>query len=178
MGGQSTEKKLRKTIQGKQGVSVTETESVGYVPGGFDMFHIGHLNILRAAREQCSRLVVGVASDTSLSAMKGRPPVIPHSERMQLVAHINFVDDVVTDYSQDKRLAWHAHPFDLLFKGDDWAGTLKGKSLEDQMSEVGVTVVYLPYTPSTSSTMLREFLIGSGVSDNRVVPGRPALLRA
>lgn len=178
MGGQFTEEEPKKTIQGKQGVSVTETETVGYVPGGFDMFHIGHLNILRAAREQCSRLVVGVASDTSLTAMKGRPPVVPHSERMQLVAHINFVDDVVADFSQDKRLAWHAHPFDLLFKGDDWAGTAKGQRLEDEMAEVGVTVVYLPYTPSTSSTMLRQFLIGSGVVENRSVSGSPALLRS
>lgn len=156
---------------------MAETETVGYVPGGFDMFHIGHLNILRAARSRCSRLVVGVASDASLRAMKGRPPVIPHSERMQLVAHINFVDDVVTDYSQDKRLAWHAHPFDLLFKGDNWAGTPKGQRLEREMAEVGATVVYLPYTPSTSSTMLREFLLGSGVAESRSLSGSAALLR-
>lgn len=161
----------------KAGAAVNDTETVGYVPGGFDMFHVGHLNILRKAREQCNRLVVGVATDTSLAAMKGRPPVIPHAERMELVAHINFVDDVITDYSQDKRLAWHAHPFDLLFKGDDWAGTPKGKRLEDQMAEVGVRVVYLPYTPGTSSTMLRQFLIGRGVADNRSVSGSPALLR-
>lgn len=145
-------------------------ETVGYVPGGFDMLHIGHLNILRAAREQCSQLIVGVAADASLIAMKGRPPVIPHSERMQLVAHLGLVDDVVTDYSQDKRLAWHAHPFDVLFKGDDWAGTPKGHRLEAEMAEVGARVVYLPYTPSTSSTMLRQFLINSEVSVSTSAP--------
>lgn len=154
----------------KAGVGVTTGETVGYVPGGFDMLHIGHLNILRAAREQCSRLVVGVAADASLIAMKGHPPVIPHSERMQLVAHLNFVDDVVTDYAQDKRLAWQAHPFDLLFKGDDWAGTAKGHRLEAEMAEVGVTVVYLPYTPSTSSTVLRKFLLGSESAGRRSAP--------
>ena len=131
---------------------------VGYVPGGFDMLHIGHLNVLRAARERCDRLVVGVAVDESLIAMKGRAPVIPHHERMEIVASLKFVDDVVSDYSQDKRIAWHAHPFDILFKGDDWLGTVKGDQLEAEMAEVGARVVYLPYTPSTSSSMLRQFL--------------------
>ncbi|RHA43141.1 adenylyltransferase/cytidyltransferase family protein [Cellulomonas rhizosphaerae] len=133
-------------------------EVVGYVPGGFDMLHIGHLNVLRAARERCDRLVVGVAVDESLVAMKGRPPVIPHHERMEIVASLKFVDDVVSDFSQDKRIAWHAHPFDVLFKGDDWQGTSKGDQLETEMAEVGARVVYLPYTASTSSSMLRQFL--------------------
>ncbi|MBO3100547.1 adenylyltransferase/cytidyltransferase family protein [Cellulomonas fengjieae] len=131
---------------------------VGYVPGGFDMLHIGHLNVLRAARARCDRLVVGVAVDDSLLAMKGRLPVIPHHERMELVASLRFVDDVVSDFSQDKRVAWHAHPFDVLFKGDDWKGTPKGERLEAEMAELGAQVVYLPYTASTSSTMLRQFL--------------------
>ncbi|MCC2314584.1 adenylyltransferase/cytidyltransferase family protein [Cellulomonas xiejunii] len=131
---------------------------VGYVPGGFDMLHVGHLNILRAARERCDRLVVGVAVDESLVAMKGRPPVIPHAERMELVASLRFVDEVVPDLDRDKRVAWRARPFDVLFKGDDWAGTEKGDRLEREMAEVGARVVYLPYTASTSSTMLRQFL--------------------
>lgn len=132
---------------------------VGYVPGGFDMLHIGHLNILRAARERCDRLIVGVATDEALIAMKNRAPVVPHHERMELLAHLRFVDDVVTDVSQDKREAWRRHPFDVLFKGDDWLGTAKGARLEAEMAEVGARVIYLPYTPSTSSTMLREFLL-------------------
>lgn len=132
---------------------------VGYVPGGFDMLHIGHLNVLRAARERCDRLIVGVAVDEALLAMKGRLPVIPHHERMELVASLRFVDDVVSDFSQDKRVAWHAHPFDVLFKGDDWQATPKGDQLEREMAQVGATVIYLPYTASTSSTMLRQFLV-------------------
>ncbi|MPV88078.1 adenylyltransferase/cytidyltransferase family protein, partial [Georgenia ruanii] len=87
------------------------------MPGGFDMFHIGHLNILRAARERCDRLVVGVATDASLMAMKGRAPVIPLDERMEIVSSLRFVDEVVADVAQDKRVAWRAHPFDVLFKG-------------------------------------------------------------
>lgn len=140
---------------------------VGYVPGGFDMLHIGHLNVLRAARERCDRLIVGVTVDDALLAMKGRPPVIPHHERMELVASLRFVDDVVSDFSQDKREAWRHHPFDVLFKGDDWKSSPKGDRLEREMAEVGARVVYLPYTPSTSSTMLRQFMT-SGVA-NEVV---------
>lgn len=131
---------------------------VGYVPGGFDMFHIGHLNILRAARARCDHLVVGVATDESLLAMKGRPPVVPHVERMEILANVRFVDAVVPDLSSDKRVAWHANPFDVLFKGTDWLGTPKGDRLEAELKEVGAEVIYLPYTPSTSSTMLRAFL--------------------
>lgn len=131
---------------------------VGYVPGGFDMFHIGHLNILRAARARCDRLVVGVATDEALAAMKGRAPVIPHEERMEIISSLRFVDAVVPDVDQDKRVAWRANRFDVLFKGTDWLGTAKGERLEAEMREVGARVVYLPYTPTTSSTMLRAFL--------------------
>jgi glycerol-3-phosphate cytidylyltransferase len=135
-----------------------DRDIVGYVPGGFDMFHVGHLNILKTSRSRCDRLIVGVASDESLLAMKGRLPVIPHQERMEIIASVGFVDDVVTDVGQDKRVAWRHHPFDILFKGDDWKDTPKGVRLEAEMAEVGARVEYLPYTPWTSSTMLREFL--------------------
>lgn len=137
---------------------LTTTVVTGYVPGGFDLFHIGHLNILRAARQRCDRLIVGVATDESLRTMKGRPPVIPHAERSAIIEHLRFVDAVVPDHSQDKTVAWRTTPFDVLFKGTDWQGTVKGRRLEEEMAAVGARVVYLPYTPSTSSTMLREFL--------------------
>lgn len=142
-----------------------DNQLVGYVPGGFDMLHIGHLNILRASRQRCDRLVVGVTTDEALLEMKGRGPVVPHHERMEIVAQLRFVDDVVTDYSSDKRVAWHAHPFDVLFKGDDWQDTIKGFRLELELSEVGARVIYLPYTPSTSSTMLREFLTAGSATE-------------
>lgn len=132
--------------------------AVGYVPGGFDMLHIGHLNILRASRERCDRLIAGVATDESLIAMKGRPPVIPFDERLELVSSLRCVDQAFADVSQDKRIAWRRHHFDVLFKGDDWKGTAKGDRLEAEMAEVGARVVYLPYTRTTSSTMLRDYL--------------------
>ena len=131
----------------------------GYVPGGFDMLHVGHLNILTEAAKRCDRLIAGVATDESLERMKGRGPIVPLTERMSMVAALRMVDSVVPDYDQDKRLAWKRSPFDVLFKGTDWKGTDKGRRLEAEMAEVGASVVYLPYTPTTSSTMLRRTLV-------------------
>ena len=131
----------------------------GYVPGGFDMLHVGHLNILTEAAKRCDRLIAGVATDESLERMKGRSPIVPLAERMAMVAALRMVDSVVPDYDQDKRLAWKRSPFDVLFKGTDWKGTDKGRRLEAEMAEVGASVIYLPYTPTTSSTMLRRTLV-------------------
>ena len=131
----------------------------GYVPGGFDMLHVGHLNILTEAAKRCDRLIAGVATDESLERMKGRGPIVPMAERMAMVAALRMVDSVVPDYDQDKRLAWKRSPFDVLFKGTDWEGTDKGSRLEAEMAEVGASVIYLPYTPTTSSTMLRRTLV-------------------
>ena len=131
----------------------------GYVPGGFDMLHVGHLNILTEAAKRCDHLIAGVATDESLERMKGRSPIVPLDERMAMVAALRMVDSVVPDYDQDKRLAWKRSPFDVLFKGTDWEGTDKGRRLEAEMAEVGASVIYLPYTPTTSSTMLRRTLV-------------------
>ena len=131
----------------------------GYVPGGFDMLHVGHLNILTEAAKRCDRLIAGVATDESLERMKGHGPIVPLAERMAMVAALRMVDSVVPDYDQDKRLAWKRSPFDVLFKGTDWEGTDKGRRLEAEMAEVGASVIYLPYTPTTSSTMLRRTLV-------------------
>ena len=131
----------------------------GYVPGGFDMLHVGHLNILTEAAKRCDHLIAGVATDESLERMKGRGPIVPLPERMDMVAALRMVDSVVPDYDQDKRLAWKRSPFDVLFKGTDWQGTDKGHRLESEMAEVGASVIYLPYTPTTSSTMLRRTLV-------------------
>jgi glycerol-3-phosphate cytidylyltransferase len=131
---------------------------VGYVPGAWDMFHVGHLNILLRAREQCDRLVVGVVTDEALFIAKGKYPVVPLTERMQVVAHLNLIDDVVVDFSSNKLEVWDRVRFDVLFKGDDWRGTTKGDKLEADMATVNVKVCYFPYTVHTSSTQLRSML--------------------
>ncbi|MEJ5912813.1 adenylyltransferase/cytidyltransferase family protein [Pseudokineococcus sp. 1T1Z-3] len=133
-------------------------EVVGYLPGAFDMFHIGHLTILRRARSACTRLVVGVVTDDVMVASKGKAPVIPFEERLEIVQSITGVDAAVADTSSDKTVAWRKSPFDVLFKGDDWKGTPKGDRLEGDMAALGVEVVYFPYTTQTSSTLLRRYI--------------------
>ena len=134
---------------------------VGYVPGAWDMFHIGHLNILRRARERCDYLIAGVVLDEVLEVAKGRLPVVPHAERMEIVGAMDCVDEVVTDISSDKFVMWQQIGFDVLFKGDDWKGTPKGDRLESSLGAVGVQVIYFPYTVHTSSTKLRQLISGT-----------------
>lgn len=131
---------------------------VGYVPGAWDMFHVGHLNILLRAREQCDRLIVGVVTDDALYTAKKKYPIVPLNERIEVVASFAMVDDVVVDHSSDKLDVWRRVGFDVLFKGDDWRGTAKGDKLEADMATAGVEVRYFPYTAHTSSTQLRAML--------------------
>ncbi|GAA4752491.1 adenylyltransferase/cytidyltransferase family protein [Modestobacter marinus] len=130
----------------------------GYAPGAYDLFHIGHLNVLKHAAEHCDRLVVGVVSDEMLLQAKGRLPVIPLAERMEIVRALRFVDDVHAEVVPEKIDTWREVRFDVLFKGDDWRGTAKGAKLERDFAAVGVRVQYFPYTVHTSSTILRRAL--------------------
>jgi glycerol-3-phosphate cytidylyltransferase len=133
---------------------------VGYAPGVYDLFHVGHLNILRRARSQCDRLIAGVVSDEMAVLAKGRPPVVPLNERLEIVRSCRFVDEAVAETLPDKLDTWRQTPFDILFKGDDWRGTKKGERLERDFATVGVEIVYFPYTVQTSSTLLRRVLDG------------------
>ncbi|MFI7589622.1 adenylyltransferase/cytidyltransferase family protein [Spongisporangium articulatum] len=138
------------------------TGLVGYVPGAWDMFHIGHLNILRRAKEQCDHLIAGVVTDEVLLASKGKLPVVPLEERLEIVGALRCVDEVVTDIAADKVVMWRElGGFDVLFKGDDWKGTPKGDRLETGMASVGAKVMYFPYTVHTSSTLLRAYISGN-----------------
>jgi glycerol-3-phosphate cytidylyltransferase len=130
----------------------------GYVPGVFDLFHIGHLNILRSAREQCDWLIAGVVTDENAFRAKSKYPVIPLAERVSILQHITLVDEVIVEHQPSKLEVWRDHPFDVIFKGDDWRGTPKGERLERDLATVGVEVAYFPYTMHTSSTLLRAAL--------------------
>lgn len=131
---------------------------IGYVPGVFDMFHVGHLNILSRARSHCDHLIAGVVSDEKALASKGQIPVVPLVERMELLRHCRLVDEVVAEEVPSKLQMWHMLGFHVIFKGDDWRGTPKGDELEATFRAVGVDVVYFPYTVHTSSTLLRGAL--------------------
>src|SRR4051812_25286954 len=131
---------------------------IGYAAGAFDLFHIGHLNILKHAKSQCDYLIAGVVSDEMLRMTKGIDPVIPLAERLEMVQSVKFVDEARAEVVPDKLETWREVRFDVFFKGDDWRGTEKGLRLEKEFAEVGVEVVYFPYTVSTSSTALRRAL--------------------
>jgi glycerol-3-phosphate cytidylyltransferase len=131
---------------------------VGYAPGGYDMFHIGHLNILRHASNECDTLIAGVVTDEVLLRVKGRAPVIPLEERLEIVRSVRYVDRAVEDSYADKFETWRHLRFDVLFKGDDWRGTERGNRLEAQLAAVGARVIYFPYTMHTSSSALRKRL--------------------
>jgi glycerol-3-phosphate cytidylyltransferase len=131
---------------------------VGYAGGAFDLFHVGHLNILKHARSECDFLIAGVVSDDVLRATKGSMPVVPLNERLEIVRSVRFVDDAVAETALDKLDTWRAVGFDVYFKGGDWKGTERGMLLERRFAAVGVEVVYFPYTMTTSSTVLRRAL--------------------
>jgi glycerol-3-phosphate cytidylyltransferase len=131
---------------------------IGYAAGAFDLFHVGHLNILKHAKSQCDYLIAGVVSDEMLIQNKGITPVIPLAERLEIVSHISYVDQARAEVLPDKLDTWRDVGFDVFFKGDDWRGTEKGLRLEQEFAEVGVEVVYFPYTAHTSSSKLRRIL--------------------
>jgi len=138
--------------------SASRPVRIGYAAGAFDLFHIGHLNLLRHARSECDYLIAGVVSDEMLELTKGVTPVIPLAERLEIVSQIAFVDEARAETLPDKLDTWREVRFTHFFKGDDWRGTEKGLRLEAEFAKVGVEVVYFPYTMSTSSTKLRRAL--------------------
>ena len=134
-----------------------KNKTIGYISGVFDLFHIGHLNILINSKSMCDQLIVGVTVD-DLVAYKNKKAVIPFQERLEIVRSIKYVDATIAQESMDKFKVWEKLKFDVLFVGDDWFETPKWKKIEEQFKEVDVKVVYFPYTKSTSSTLLNSAL--------------------
>ena len=131
---------------------------VGYTAGVFDLFHIGHLNLLRNAKSMCDKLIVGVTTD-ELVSYKNKRSVIPFEERLEIVRSSKHVDAVIPQETMDKFEAWNKIKFDVMFVGDDWYQTDKWELIEAKFKEVGVRIVYFPYTKGTSSTMINEVLV-------------------
>ena len=147
---------------------------IGYTTGVFDLFHIGHLNLLRNARALCDKLVVGVTTD-ELVSYKHKRSVIPFAERFELVRACRYVDAVVPQESLDKFAAWEKLRFDVLFVGDDWFKHERWQEIERRFAEVGVKVVYFPYTKGTSSTLINEVLQKLRRAElDELAPGDPA----
>jgi len=131
---------------------------IGYTTGVFDLFHIGHLNILKRAKENCEYLIVGVTTDELTFERKNKHPVIPFDERVEIVKAIRYVDEVVPQVDMNKLIAWQQYQFNAVFAGDDWKGTESWNNYENDFKKVGVDIVYFSYTKHTSSTMLAEFI--------------------
>lgn len=131
---------------------------IGYTTGVFDMFHIGHLNILKRSKEQCDYLIVGVSTDEVVRSYKNKTPIIPFEERITIVRELKCVDLAVPQTSMNKMEAWEKYHFDALFHGSDWKGSSMYNNLIEEFSAVGVDVVFLPHTENVSSTLLSEVL--------------------
>ena len=131
---------------------------LGYTTGVYDMFHIGHLNILRRAKEQCEFLVVGVTTDSLCYHRKNQHPIINEAERLEIVKAIRYVDKASYQNSMDKINAVKEIGADVVFVGSDWKGTDAWKKYEKEFASVGCDVVYLDHTDGISSSLLREKL--------------------
>lgn len=131
---------------------------IGYTTGVYDMFHIGHLNILRRAKEQCDYLIVGVSTDDLVFLEKNKIPVIPFEERAAIVSSIRYVDQVVPQINKNKMEAWHQLHFNKMFVGSDWENTPQWNKFEKQFNPLGVEIIYLPHTDGVSSTQLTKVI--------------------
>lgn len=131
---------------------------IGYTSGVFDMFHVGHLNILQRAKEQCEHLIVGVSTDEVVRSYKHKTPIIPFRDRITIVKAIRYVDEVVPQDTMDKMEMWNMVHFDVMFHGDEWKGTELYNKYEEEFAKVGVTIEYLSHTEGISSSILRDKL--------------------
>lgn len=131
---------------------------IGYTTGVYDMFHIGHLNVIRRAKEQCDYLIVGVSTDELVQKDKNKTPIIPFDERVAIVSAIKYVDKVVPQIDKNKFAAWEKYHFNKMFVGSDWKGTDAWNRFEKEFAPVGVEIVYLDHTDGISSTILRDRL--------------------
>lgn len=131
---------------------------IGYTSGVYDLFHIGHLNILRNAKSMCDKLIVGVSTDELVQEYKNKRPIINHEERKMIVSSVKYVDAVVSQESMDKIEMWRKLKFDVLVVGDDWQRSEKWSKIESDFNEFGVKVIYFPHTKGTSSTKINKIL--------------------
>lgn len=139
---------------------------IGFTSGVFDLFHIGHLNLLKRAKERCDYLIVGVSTDECVQSYKHKTPMIPFEQRAAIVGAIKYVDEVVPQTTMDKIAFWQEHKFDVMFHGDEWKGTELYNEYEKKFAKLGVTIEYLPHTQGISSSSLKNSLDEKGIIFN------------
>ncbi len=145
---------------------IMDKKVIGYTTGVYDMFHVGHLNVIQRAKEQCDYLIVGVSTDELVQKEKNKTPVIPFEERVKIVSAIRYVDEVVAQHNKDKLAAWEKLSFNKMFVGSDWKDTPQWNHFEEQFAPLGVEIIYLPYTSGVSSTSLTN-VIKNILDDNQ-----------
>jgi len=138
---------------------------IGYTTGVFDMFHIGHLHLLKKAKNRCDYLIVGVSTDELVQSYKHKTPIIPFQDRLEIISSLKFVDEVVAVTHRDKKQAYLDVGYDVLFVGDDWKGKELFNDLELFLKEHGARIEYFPYTKGVSSTKFREILSSIAKND-------------
>lgn len=138
-----------------------ERKIIGYTTGVFDLFHIGHLNIIRQAKEHCDWLIVGVSTDELVISTKNKRPVISYEDRAAIVSALRYVDEVVPQENKDKYAAWKKYHFQKMFVGSDWRGTPEWDRWETVFAPLNVQIVYFPYTVGISSTILSNIIKGN-----------------
>ena len=128
---------------------------IGYTTGVFDLFHIGHLKVLKEASNNCDYLIVGVSTDELVMSYKNRKPIISYEDRSEIISYLQFVDKVVPQTDFSKVDAYHKYNFDILFHGDDWKGSSKYEEIENTLKSFGVEFVYFPYTKGVSTSLIK-----------------------
>lgn len=138
--------------------NIMDKKIIGYTAGAFDLFHIGHLNLLMRAKKHCDYLIVGVTSDELIRQTKDKDPVIPLEERMLIIENLKQVDEVVVQDDLDKVKAWEKYHYDILFSGDDWKNSPRWQGYVDRLKQENVEVMFFPYTKTISSTSIAKVL--------------------
>ncbi len=131
---------------------------IGYTTGVYDMFHIGHLHLLKKAKNRCDHLIVGISTDELVQSYKGKTPIIPFEHRLEIVSSLKFVDEVIAVTHRDKFQSFLDIGYDVLFVGDDWKNSDVFNTLESQIQPYQARIEYFPYTKEVSSTKFREIL--------------------
>jgi len=151
---------IKQAIKSKLEPQSIKKYKIGYTTGVFDLFHVGHLNILKNSKNHCDYLVVGVSTDELVLDYKGKRPLIPFEERIEIVKAITYVDEVVPQLTIDKYMAWQKIKFDVIFHGDDWKNSKLYSSIENKFKSLGVDMMFFEYTKGTTSSALQKFVLG------------------
>lgn len=135
---------------------------VGYTDGVYDLFHVGHLNMIETAKSNCEHLIVGVHGDDVVVEYKHHRPIINENDRKRIIESIKGVDQAVINRFRDKIKLWELYHFDVIFIGDDWKGTDRWIKFEKELADINVDVVYVPYTKGISTTEIKEMILERG----------------